>query len=300
MLLHNDTELFIKAINLAAQRSGYSGAVVEKDYYVTLLLHSISQKYNNAIFKGGTALSKCYKLINRFSEDIDIAVDKHLTQGARRKYKDTILESFEVLGLQPENNDKIHSRRDFNRYTATYQSVAGLTLSPLKSALYIETYFAIIAYPAQFMPVTSIIGEMLREEAPELLDKYNLHPFEMKVQSLERTFIDKLFAICDYYLDGNCTGHSRHIYDLCKLLTRVNPNTLQPLLTEVREIRKNNAKALSAQDNINLYALLHKIVTEKAYKSDYETVTLRLLQDDVSYTQAAAALETILQSSLLK
>lgn len=41
---------------------------------------------------------------------------------------------------------------------------------------------------------------MMAEEAPEALENFGLEPFEMKVQGLDRTLADKVFAICDYYM----------------------------------------------------------------------------------------------------
>ncbi len=40
------------------------------------------------------------------------------------------------------------------------------------------------------------------KEAPEVIGEYHINPFEMKVQGLDRTLVDKVFAICDYYLQN--------------------------------------------------------------------------------------------------
>lgn len=50
------------------------------------------------------------------------------------------------------------------------------------------------------LPVHSYIGDMMIEEAPEEIKNFRLDPFEMKVQGLDRTLVDKVFAICDYYM----------------------------------------------------------------------------------------------------
>lgn len=76
MKLHENKELFQDAITATSQQKGIPEIYVEKDYWVTLALHVI---FNNEIgketvFKGGTALSKCNQLIDRFSEDIDLVV----------------------------------------------------------------------------------------------------------------------------------------------------------------------------------------------------------------------------------
>src|SRR5688500_13652161 len=60
----------------AAFKEGIRVKAVEKDWWVTLTLKALfTSKYQEfIIFKGGTSLSKCWKLIQRFSEDIDIAL----------------------------------------------------------------------------------------------------------------------------------------------------------------------------------------------------------------------------------
>lgn len=45
---------------------------MEKDYYLTLFLKSLVARQRGIVFKGGTSLSKCHKVIDRFSEDIDL------------------------------------------------------------------------------------------------------------------------------------------------------------------------------------------------------------------------------------
>lgn len=61
-----------------AQKSGLHEAIIEKDFWVCLTLDYLFHKcpWSKAFtFKGGTSLSKCYGLIQRFSEDIDLILD---------------------------------------------------------------------------------------------------------------------------------------------------------------------------------------------------------------------------------
>jgi len=60
-----------QAFRIASQKLGYPAYVIEKDFWVTYILDTL---FNRILFKGGTSLSKCYKLINRFSEDIDLSL----------------------------------------------------------------------------------------------------------------------------------------------------------------------------------------------------------------------------------
>ena len=91
--LHNDAPTFEDAVMLTARETGIIAPAIEKNYYVTLLLRLLSQKLPYIVFKGGTSLSKCHKIIHRFSEDIDITTDIQLTQSQKKKVKQTIIDS---------------------------------------------------------------------------------------------------------------------------------------------------------------------------------------------------------------
>ena len=75
-----------------AQQTGLHEAIIEKDFWVCLTLDHLfhHSPWKAAFtFKGGTSLSKCYGLIQRFSEDIDLSVD---TRGCSRTQNDKRLE----------------------------------------------------------------------------------------------------------------------------------------------------------------------------------------------------------------
>lgn len=79
--LHENREEFENAVNLASKHFHILPVIVEKDYYVTMILRKLSEDQGFVVFKGGTSLSKCHKVIKRFSEDIDITIDSKLSQG---------------------------------------------------------------------------------------------------------------------------------------------------------------------------------------------------------------------------
>ena len=73
MYLHkDDKELLRDIIVTVSERTGIDESIVEKDYYVTMILKELVQRNPNVVFKGGTSLSKAYHVIDHFSEDIDI------------------------------------------------------------------------------------------------------------------------------------------------------------------------------------------------------------------------------------
>lgn len=96
MNLHNNKESFDALIELISDFYKIDPSLVEKDYYVTLILKELAARIPNLVFKGGTSLSKCYKIIDRFSEDIDLTLDgDHQSQGQKRQMKKEILEACE-------------------------------------------------------------------------------------------------------------------------------------------------------------------------------------------------------------
>ena len=299
--LHKNRNLFQQVVDQAQRLTGVVPEVVEKDYYVTVILKELAARLPFVVFKGGTSLSKCYHVIKRYSEDIDITIDTALSQGQKKALKDCLKEISETLELSIPNLSETRSRRSYNKYVFCYEPLYVSEDAAIPSGVLLETSFAEISFPVVTMDVHSIVGDMLESEAPELLSTYALHPFPMKVQSLERTLVDKIFAIGDYYLAGKeIEKHSRHLYDIYKLLLLVKlDDDFRQLVLHVREERVKNRICLSAQDGVNLSEVLQKIVVEDAYQYGYNHLTVRLLDEQVSYEEAISALKKLIESQTL-
>lgn len=284
----------------ASEYLGISEAIIEKDYYVTLFLKELVKTAPNIIFKGGTSLSKCHHLIKRFSEDIDLSIetDGKPTESERRQLKDNILSVIGKLNLALENPEEIKSRMNFNVYTVNFPSV--IATSFLKNTLIVETAVFLKAYPIVTMTASSFIYDYLSENGfGDFIRKYNLEPFSVNVQSAERTFIDKIYAIADYYLTDNLYEHSRHIYDIYKLYSAVKINDeLKALAARVVYDRKQDRNCPSAKDGVNIKQILKEIVDTNAYKKDYDEITANLLFEKVPYDTAIRVLSDIIQSRL--
>ena len=125
-------------------------------------------------------------------------------------------------------------------------------------------------------------------------------PYEIKVQALERTFIDKVFALCDYYLSNEVLRQSRHIYDIYKLMTLVDWKNQRELICQVRNDRKPNRKCLSAQDGVSVSTVLAQIIDSSFYKKDYEEVTASLLSENVDYETAIQSVSRIIESKVFE
>ena len=298
-LLHNDKETFSQAINLVTARKSIRPEIVEKDYYVTMILKLLSERLPFIVFKGGTSLSKCHKAINRFSEDIDITIDTTLSQGQKKKVKESIEEVSSILGLSIPNIDDTRSRRDYNRYEIAYNPVLALDDIAVQPTVILETSYTTISFPVSELAVHNYIGDMMETEAPDYIEKYSLSPFKMKVQNLDRTLADKVFALCDYYLQGKTSNHSRHLYDIYKLLPLVPQNeNFKSLIKEVKKVRALSAVCLSAKADVDVVELLMRLVSDNVYKSDYENITEKLLEENLKYDTAIKALKQIAESGM--
>lgn len=294
--LHKDKQLFRESIDVTVYQTGISAPAVEKDYYITMILKYLAEKLDFIVFKGGTSLSKCHKIIKRFSEDIDVTIDTSLSQGKKKKVKETIVEIVKMMGLEIVNLGEVRSRRDYNCYVIAYESVLSSAGEVVQPTVLVETSYIALSFPTQKLSVGNYIGSMMMEEAPEAVEKYGLVPFEMKVQGIDRTLADKVFALCDYYLLDKVKKHSRHIYDIYKLMPLVPINDqYKQLVEEVRVIRKEAALCPSAQDDVDISVLLEEIIEKAVYKGDYENLTVQLLEEKVDYETAVTALKKLAQ-----
>ncbi len=300
MFLHEDKELFKEVVYNTSNQLKLPLSIVEKDYFVTLFLKELVKKQPDIIFKGGTSLSKCYKLIDRFSEDIDlnIAGDTKPGESMRKKLKEDIICVIDDLGFNLTNSYSIKSRREFNRYVIEYPTEFNADF--LKQHLIVETAIFFRSYPIETMKADSFIYQYLFESGHnKIIDEFDLEPFEIAVQTADRTFIDKLFALGDYYLEGTIKGHSRHIYDLYKLLDVVELNgKLQSLAKTVREERKLHKTCLSAMDDVDMNLLIKEIVKTDAYREDYEKITSALLFKSLEYDEAVKVLRLVLDKEI--
>lgn len=276
-------------------------AIIEKDYYVTYLLKELVTQEPCIIFKGGTSLSKCYKLINRFSEDIDLTYDNkkyRMSEAKRRSFSHYVVQKIENCGFELLNQNDIKSRRDFNQYQIGYDSI--YSISSLKPHMIVETEVSVHSFPSELLEADCILYQYLKSQnRNDLISAYRLESFLVKTQSLERTYIDKVFAICDYYLTSSWQGHSRHLYDLHKIHPLIQiDDTFIDLINEVRVIRSDNKMCQSAQPGINLSEVIQTIIKNDIYKKDYYEITRDLLFENVNYQEVMNTLRAIMNAGV--
>lgn len=301
MYLHEDKEAFRNVIEQVSSKNGRTLAVVEKDYYVTLILQLLSEQLENCVFKGGTSLSKGFRVIDRFSEDIDITFDEHIGENRRKKLKNVVLKGIsESLGLPIINWKETQSDRNYNAYHFSYESVFGLEDERLLQFVKLETALGSYSFPTKKVEIGNYIGDYLEEAGrTDLVEKFELSKFIMKVQALERTYIDKVFALCDYYIQGKAKRYSRHLYDIYKLTPMMKfDESFVKLVEETRAHRAKMPVCPSAQEGVNVPAVIREFCDKEFYREDYHAITSYFAADFVAYEEAVGNIRKIAESGV--
>ena len=276
----NEWKEIIEAVARECKRAEL---MVEKDTVQSMFLLELSKINLPFVFKGGTSLSKAYNLIDRFSEDIDLSMNRKPTQTERKASKEHIIEIAKSLGMELTNPDQIKSRHDYNMYVFSYDSL--FSAKPME--IIVETSYYQTVYPVDRHEVGSFVGKFCKDNGISLPIPFEAATVIMNVQSLERTFIDKIFAICDYRIQNMQDRDSRHLYDICKLLPVIKMDLkLDELIDTVRKDRMHSKNNPSAQLEYNIPGMLKEIISSRFYEPDYRNVTQKLLYEDIGYDYA--------------
>lgn len=307
MLLHKDKDAFQELVIATASDLGLENFQVEKDYYVSHFLKELAKLESNIsiVFKGGTSLSKCYSIIDRFSENIDLAVQfktAKVTPSERKRLKNTILEVIRVLNMTLINEADVRSGRDHNEYHIGYANKFDGD-GAMVPHIIVETIVVYRPYPCVNLDVSNYVTKYLTKvNENQLITKYELEPFEMLIQSVERTFIDKLFAICDYHLEGKYNRYSRHLYDIHMIWSSrmLDIELVKSIVTDVvKDRQRYGTRNLSCQPGAQPNEILKEIIERKIYENDYNEVTSKFIYKMVEYPVAINSLVAIIDSNII-
>ncbi len=272
-----------QTIETVARYYSRSEAMVEKDVIQSMFLYELSKTNLPLAFKGGTSLSKAFQLIERFSEDIDLSSYKKMTTSEKKKTHRFIVETGNRLGLNLANKEMVKSGHDYNQYVFEYESL--LSNRPLN--IIVETNYYLTVYPIERHEIHNFVATFLKENNASMPFEFEAMSFEMNVQTLERTFVDKVFAICDYYLQNMDDRDSRHLYDIYKMMEHINfDEDLRRLAVQVRKDHMTSKNNPSADAKYNIRNLLREIIDLHFYEKDFNSLTKKLLYEDVDYATA--------------
>lgn len=254
-LLRDDPE-FPDAIRRAARELGnLDPSFVEKDYWVTQILRALQTSFPSGFtFKGGSSLSKGYKIIERFSEDVDILVVPLANASARdaenhlRAITAAVAASVDLEWEEARKPGRGHdgSRGDFIRYDPCVEAAVKVGIGP--GPVLLETGYGGGHEPSEMVKITPILCEPLGID-PEGYD--DTRPFRVRALEPRRTLIEKLFAIhhvATLFEGGEVRSEerfSRHYYDIYKLLEH------RPTLNRLRNHREEFAHLVQEVERLS-------------------------------------------------
>ena len=227
MRLHENKTLFRQAVQFTSDRMQILPIFIEKDYWVTYTLHTI---FNHAIgrdtvFKGGTALSKCYKMIDRFSEDIDLVVLRREGESNNRLTTKIKTIGEVVNSVLPEVQvDGLTHKMGMNRKTAhSYNKEFHGNYRQVRDVIVVEATWLGYYEPCTTKTLNSLVGEMMQNNGQDQIAlEYGLQSFEVRVLEPVRTLCEKIMSLVRFSYGENpiedLKQKIRHIYDLHQLL----------------------------------------------------------------------------------
>ena len=251
MNLHESSDIYLELIQVTATARGIPAIYVEKDYWVTQVLKRLSEsQYREAVvFKGGTSLSKAHGVIERFSEDIDLAFRGGHTLGdaQRRKVMKGIegAATLDLKYIEGHPQESKHGRFRKTAYTFPTRSDAS-KLGQVANILLIELNSFANPEPSETMPIVTLIHDFLvHADRADLICQHELEPFQISVLSMERTLCEKIMGLVRTGHEPNALGEFRrrirHFYDIAMIMRAreyqefVNSDVFVEMIAEVRK-----------------------------------------------------------------
>lgn len=318
MILHQNPAEFVSAVNYTAETMGIKAIYVEKDYWVTYALFSI---FNNEIgkdtvFKGGTALSKCYNMVDRFSEDIDLVVLRREGESNNKLTTKIRTISDVVNKVLPEVTiEGITQKMGMNRKTAHsyYKEFKG-DFGQVRDAIVVESTWLGYFEPYTTKSIVSFVGQMMLENKQSDFAKENgLLPFELQVLEPIRTICEKIMSLVRFSYNENpiedLKKKIRHTYDLHQLLQQsefskfLHSEAFDSMLLKVANDDvvsfKNNNKWLIYHPNEALiFKDLENVWTELkiVYNGDFKNLVYGELPKDEAVLETLKMIQERMQS----
>lgn len=224
MILHNDIGFFTDTIRAASVALNISPIYIEKDYWITMALRHLSESrhVDYTVFKGGTSLSKGFRMINRFSEDVDIAI-VGAEQSSGNQIKNLIREVEKSMTQELTEVDIAGVTSKGTRFRkAVYEYPVALG-SQNSNKLIVEINSFANPYPFGKLVIKSFITEFLEQIGKtDYIQDYNLQSFELNVLDKRQTLLEKLVSLIRFSYEADpiqgMASKIRHFYDLYYLL----------------------------------------------------------------------------------
>lgn len=294
-----------------AIKQGLPKQAIEKDLWVTAILQILFGLpcAENLVFKGGTSLSKVWKLISRFSEDIDLAIDraafelegdltkkqvKKLRKASSLFVRDMLYQQLaeainqtslkDMCQIEPEPDGEGDStypepRSIFIRYKSVFDD----KLDYIPPVVKVEAGARSLLEPYAETAITSMVEEALPSISTTISDVI------VKTAVAEKTFLEKAFLLHELFSVNNkveARRRSRHIYDLHMMMLQgiaektISNNELWQTIHHHRSTLTSMQGVDYTPDIRDRIQLVPPIECRGNWQSDYEDMTDAMIYDN--------------------
>ncbi len=318
MKLHENSTLYQDAIRFTAQQLNLKPEYIEKDYWVTYVLYVIfnSEVGTETIFKGGTALSKCYNLIERFSEDIDLVVLRHEGDtDTKLKNKLKAINRVVEQTLQEVQIEGItHKVGTIRKAAYSYNKSFEGNYGQVRDIIVVESTWLGHYEPHTTKSIISFVGQMmLNNGQSEIATANGLLPFELQSLEPTRTICEKIMSLVRFSYGkrpiDDLKNKIRHTYDLHQLLrekefleffrsTAFDEMLLKVANDDVKSFRNNNQWLEYHPKEAIIFKNLEKVWSElkSTYNDDFKSLVYGKLPTENSVFETLKLIQTRLEN----
>jgi hypothetical protein len=293
---------FPDLLRIIEEEKGILSTLVEKDYWLMHVLYGLQKQGFEFNLKGGTSLSKGYKIINRFSEDIDIYIrpaehdeinersekPKHVEK--RKNYYDRLLDEIKIDGIVSKERD--HEFDDLRYYRSggirLHYETFTTTVEGVKEGILLEAGFSKVD-PFQNLTISSwALDRALSTKGLGIIEN---RAVEVPCYHPGYTFIEKLQTIATKFRQEKDSGDlnknfMRQYYDIYCLL---NHPTVQSFIGTDEYIAHKQAhfpkKDSEIPINENQAFLLEDENLRKSFETRYQSTSSLYYQGQPSFTE---------------
>lgn len=300
---------------------------IEKDLWVTSLLQVVFRLpyADKFVFKGGSSLSKIWKLIHRFSEDIDLAIDRSLfgLEGDLTKRQLKKLRKESSLFVKDKLSTDIRNLLNYfnldswcdvipepdgegdstypepRKIHIAYDSVFNIGSGYLRPEVLLEVGARSLLEPTSKSTVHSLISENSNI-------KTDVDDSEIICAIPQKTFLEKAFLLHELFtteLGKKANRKSRHLYDLEHLMSHENircaihDNELWEAIRHHREVFTSIKDVDYSADIRNHLVLVPPDEYEAEWRSDYEAMQRSMIYgDEMSYEDLISKIKQLQQA----
>lgn len=303
MFLHENRWSFKETLKLASEETGIPPAIIEQDYFQTLLLQHISLIEKTPITLGGIyAIQKTRDGISRLITVLEISLlhEIHKNRKALERLVLGIIEVLDILDL--EIYSSLSTKKFYQEIEIWYPTYFCSRRS--RSSFILKINNLVPVNPVLQRSINSILSQTLSDWA---CSEYGTSDFKISTVSPYRVLVDTMLRLIDFFTKDDYTNTATCIYDLSRLVNMFKWNddkTIKRLRKIYRSVLWYYDETVMHNDERDIFTMTHMHLLEIALRSDdvktaYNDTLLPTLIEKASYEACLDEIVRFLDLSLL-